>query len=64
MPSQASGPISLTTAQLPADPNHRKINHNSSDVYTLIFEKNADTNLANYSGTVTFSGTTLTVLPH
>jgi hypothetical protein len=59
-----SGPISLTTAQLPSDPNHRKIDHNSSDVYTLIFEKNADTNLGNYTGTVTFSGTTLTVLPH
>lgn len=60
----ASGPISLTTAQLPTDPNKRKIDKNSSDVYTLVFEKNADANLGNYSGTVTFSGTTLTVLPH
>lgn len=62
--STSGGSISLTTAQLPADPNKRKIDHNSSDVYTLIFANNADTNLANYSGTVTFSGTTLTILPH
>ena len=62
--STAAGPISLTTAQLVTDPNKRKLNHNASDVYTLIFANNADTNLANYTGTVTFSGTTLTVLPH
>jgi hypothetical protein len=61
----AAGPISLTTAQLPSDPNHRKIDHNSRDVYTLIFQNNADANLTHYgTGTVTFSGTTLTVLPH
>jgi len=32
-------------------------------VLTLIFEKNADTNLANYTGTVSTSGFTLTILP-
>lgn len=62
-PSITNGPISLTTAELVSDQNKRKINHGSSDVYTLVFEKNADTNLTHYAGTVTISGTTLTVLP-
>ena len=59
-----SGPISLATAQLVTDPNKRKIDKGSSDVYTLEFEKNASTDLSLDAGTVTFDGsTTLTLLP-
>jgi hypothetical protein len=61
--STAAGPLSLTTAQLPSDPNHRKIDHGSSDVLAFIFEKNASTNLAAYTGSVTVSGNTLVILP-
>ena len=47
-----------------ADPNKRKINHNSSDVLYLNFEKNASTNLSLYSGIAEFgAGCTLTILP-
>ncbi len=63
-PDIAGGTANLTTAQLVADQNKRKINHNSSDVYTLVFEKNADPNLSHYAGTVTIGGIVLTVLPH
>ena len=63
-PAIGGGSANLTTAQLVADQNKRKIDHGSSDVYTLIFANNADANLANYTGTVTFGATTLTVLPH
>lgn len=63
-PSITSGPISLGVTDFVTDPNKRKINHGSSDVYTLVFEKNVDTNLSHYSGTVTVGSTTLTVLPH
>ena len=62
-PDIPTGPASLS-AQLVADQNKRKINHNSSDVYTLIFEKNADPDLSHYAGNVTISGIVLTVLPH
>lgn len=58
------GSANLSTAQLVADQNKRKINHGSSDVYTLIFANNADPNLGHYTGTVTFGSGTLTVLPH
>lgn len=63
-PAITSGPISLGVTDFVSDPNKRKINHGSSDVYTLIFERNADANLAHYAGTVTVGATTLTVLPH
>ena len=63
-PDLASGPISLTTTQLVADQNKRKIDPGTSDVYTLIFQSNANTDLSLYTGSVTFSGLSLTVLPH
>jgi uncharacterized repeat protein (TIGR01451 family) len=53
----------LTVAQLVADQNKRKINHGTSDVLTLIFEKNADKDLSHYTGTVSTSGFGLTILP-
>jgi len=62
--STAAGPLGLSTAQLPSDPNKRKIDHGSSDVLAFIFEKNAATSLAAYTGSVTVSGTTLAILPH
>jgi hypothetical protein len=55
--------VNLTVAQLVADAKKRKIQHGSSDVLTLIFEKNADTNRAHYTGTVSTSGFGLTILP-
>ncbi len=63
-PAIAGGTADLTTAQLVGDQNKRKINHNSSDVYTLVFEKNADPDLSHYAGTVTIGGILMTVLPH
>ncbi len=59
-----SGPLSLGTAQLPSDPNHRKIDHGSSDVLAFIFENNASTSLSAYTGSVIVSGTPLALLPH
>jgi uncharacterized repeat protein (TIGR01451 family) len=53
----------LTLAQLTADPNHRKIQHGTSDVLFLIFEKNADPDLSKYTGVVSTSGFALTILP-
>jgi hypothetical protein len=55
--------VSLTTGQLVADPHKRTITHNSSDVLILIFQNNADTNLSNYSGSVSTSGFSLPILP-
>jgi hypothetical protein len=63
-PAIADGSADLTTADLVTDQNKRKINHASSDVYTLVFDKNADADLSHYTGTVSFGSTTLTVLPH
>lgn len=63
-PAIADGSANLTTAQLVTDQNKRKLNHGSSDVYTLVFGNNADPNLSHYTGSVTFGSTTLTVLPH
>jgi hypothetical protein len=48
---------------LVADQNKRKIQHGSSDVLTLIFQNNADTNLSHYTGTLGTSGFSLTILP-
>ena len=62
-PDIAGGSALLTLAQLVADQNKRKINHNSSDVLTLIFEKNADTDLSKYSSTVKFGTCILVILP-
>lgn len=62
-PAIAGGSANLTTAQLVADQNKRKINHGSSDVYTLVFEKNASPDLSLYTGTVTFGNIELKVLP-
>jgi len=62
-PAISAGPASVGLAQLVADQTKRKIGKASSDVYTLIFEKNADTDLTHYAGTVTIGSTTLTVLP-
>jgi hypothetical protein len=57
-------PLDLTTADLVADPNKRKINHNSSDVLYLIFEKNASKTFTDYSATAEFgTGCTINVLP-
>jgi len=60
----ATGPsIGLALAQLVADQNKRKIDHGTSDKYTLVFEKNVDLDLSHYMASVTFSGTTLVFLP-
>jgi Domain of unknown function DUF11 len=62
-PDIAPTSANLTTAQLVADQNKRKINHNSSDVLAFIFQNNADTNATHYTGSLTASGVTLTILP-
>ena len=63
-PDIVGGTANLSLAQLVADQNKRKINHNSSDVLTFIFEKNADQVLANYTGLVSFgTGCDLSILP-
>jgi uncharacterized repeat protein (TIGR01451 family) len=62
-PDIAPPSANLTASQLAADPNKRKIKHGESDVLTLIFEKNADPNLANYTGMVSTSGFGLPILP-
>ena len=54
----------LGTAQLIADAKKRTIKAGDSEVITLEFEKNVDTNPANYSGTFTFgSGCEVTFGP-
>jgi hypothetical protein len=59
--AQSSPVASLTP--LVSDQNKRKINHNSSDTLTLVFEKNASTTLSNYTGTASFgSGCDLKLL--
>jgi hypothetical protein len=63
-PDIAGGTANLTAAQLVADPNKRKITKGQTDVLTFEFEKNADTNLAHYTGTVSFGpNCLLTILP-
>ena len=55
-PATAS-PINFGVPPLAADPNKRKINHNSSDVLAFIFQNNvAPLNNAAYSGSATFEG--------
>jgi hypothetical protein len=50
-------PINFGAPPLVADQNKRKINHNSSDVLTFIFENNvAPLDNAAYSGSATFDG--------
>jgi hypothetical protein len=63
-PDVAGGTALLTLAQLVADQNKRKLNHGSSDVLTLIFEKNADPDLSHYSSTVKFGTCELVILPN
>jgi hypothetical protein len=50
-----------------ADPNKRTIKGGVSPVPNhvihLVFEKNVDTNAADYTGTLTFSSCVLTILP-
>ena len=60
-PDIGGGSAHLTTADLVADPNKRKLQHNSSDVLTFIFASNADANLANYSGTFAFGNCIVTI---
>lgn len=60
-PDIGGGSAHLTLAQLVADANKRKLQHNSSDVLTFIFEHNADTNLANYTGTFAFGNCVITI---
>jgi hypothetical protein len=63
-PDIAGGTATLTSAQLVKDQNHRKIKKGQSDVLIFEFEKNADKNLANYTGTVSFGpNCLLTILP-
>ena len=63
-PDIAGGTANLTAAQFQGDQNKRKIKKGQSDVLTFEFEKNASTNLANYTGTLTFGpGCVLTILP-
>ncbi len=56
----------LTTAQLVADQTKRTIaatGPKSTRVLHLVFEKNADTNMAHYTGTVSFASCVVTILP-
>jgi uncharacterized repeat protein (TIGR01451 family) len=53
----------LTLAQLVADQNKRKIGHGSSDVLAFIFQNNASPTLSDYTGTLSTSGFSLTILP-
>jgi len=63
-PDIAGGTANLTTAQLVGDQNKRKIGKGQSDVLTFEFEKNADTDLSHYTGTVSFgTGCDVKVLP-
>jgi len=62
-PDVAPPSVTLTTSQLVADQNKRKIGKGTSDVLYLIFQNNADTNLSHYSGSVSTSGFTLPILP-
>src|SRR4029079_8285541 len=62
-PAIGGGSANLTTAQLIADPNKRKVGKNSSDNLILIFQNTADTNLSHYTGTASFGATNLTILP-
>ena len=62
-PDIAGGSAHLTTAQLIADQNKRKIPHGKSAVLDLVFEKNVDPNLANYASTVQFGPVSVTILP-
>ncbi len=57
-PDIATGPVTLTS-QLVADPNKRKIKHGSSDVLTLIFEKNASTTITEYDGQLQLDGASI-----
>jgi hypothetical protein len=62
-PDIAGGTASLGAGQLVADPRKRTVTKGQSDVLFFVFEKNADTNLANYSSGATFGSLTLPVLP-
>jgi hypothetical protein len=63
-PPISGGTANLTAAQLVADQNKRKIKKGQADVLTFVFSKNADKNLANYTGTVSFGpNCLLTILP-
>jgi hypothetical protein len=57
----ANSPINFGVPPLAADPNKRKINHNSTDVLYFIFERNvAPLNNAQYSSSATLEcGTVL-----
>jgi uncharacterized repeat protein (TIGR01451 family) len=62
-PDIAPPSANLTLAQLVADANKRKIQHGTSDVLTFIFEKNANTTLSTYTGSMSTSGFGLPILP-
>jgi len=53
----------IATAQLVADATKRTLAAGGSAVITLQFEKNADTNASNYSGTFSFGGCSVTFSP-
>jgi hypothetical protein len=53
----------LTLAELVADVNKRTIKHGTTDVLTLVFEKNASLAIAGYTGALTTTGVVLTILP-
>lgn len=62
-PDIAAPSANLTLAQLVADQNKRKIGKGSSDVLTLIFERNAASNLSSYTGSISTTGSSLIILP-
>jgi hypothetical protein len=62
-PDIAAPSANLTLAQLVTDVNRRTIKHGTSDVLTLVFEKNASLAIAGYTGTLTTTGVVLTILP-
>ena len=51
--------ISIPNSDLTSDTKHKSIDPTKTRVFTLGFEKNADTNISSYSGTVSYgdSGT-------
>jgi hypothetical protein len=62
-PDLAPPTADVTTAQLVADRKKRTIGHRKSDVLHLVFQKNVNTNLTRYNGTLTFGNCVLTILP-
>jgi hypothetical protein len=57
------GSVSLAAAQLPSDPNKLKVGKGKTVNLTFIFANNASPTFTDYTGTVSFGSTDLTILP-